>query len=213
MIGRLRGVLLEVGDEEVMVEAGGLGYMVRCGVRTIAEMPALGAEVILYIDSQTREDGTKLFGFLSRDERRAFELLLGVQGVGPKAALAILDVLSPPELATALIHEDRAAVERASGVGAKLAQRVILELKPKAAQLGEGFAGLTSHMGSQIGIGTRSAPMVSGNRNEAVTALIGLGVAEAQARTAVDQVIKANMPDMALPALIKAALKALGTQG
>ena len=213
MIGRLRGLLLEVGDEEVMVEAGGVGYMVRCGVRTIAEMPALGVETILYIDSQTREDGTKLFGFLSRDERRAFVLLLGVQGVGPKAALAILDILSPPELASALIHEDRAAVERASGVGAKLAQRVILELKPKASQFSEGFAGLTSHLGSQIGVGTRSMPMVTGNRNEAVTALIGLGVSEAQARTAVDQVIKANMPDMALPALIKAALKALGTQG
>ena len=132
MIGRLRGLLLERGEEEALVECAGVGYIVRCGVRTLADLPDLGREVILHIDSQTREDGTRLYGFLDKDERQTFIALLGVQGVGPKAALAVLDVLTPAQLAQAVAHEDKTSIGRANGVGPKLAQRIAIELKGKA---------------------------------------------------------------------------------
>ncbi len=102
MIGRLRGPVLERGDEEALIEAGGVGYIVRCGVRTLAELIE-GEEAILHIEAQTREDGTRLYGFGNKDERRAFQTLLAIQGVGPKAALAVLDVLAPAQLAHAVV--------------------------------------------------------------------------------------------------------------
>ena len=90
MIGRLRGELAEVGEEEAIVDVGGVGYLVRCGSRTLSRAPPLGDLVVLHIDSQTREDGTRLYGFLTREERHAFQLLQSVQGVGPKLALRIV---------------------------------------------------------------------------------------------------------------------------
>ena len=95
MIGRLRGVLAEVGEEDLLIDVGGVGYVVRCGARTLARLPAVGDEALLHIESQTREDGVRLYGFLTREERRAFVLLQAIQGVGPKAAQAVLDVLPP----------------------------------------------------------------------------------------------------------------------
>ena len=141
MIGRLRGTLLEASEEEVIVECGGVGYVVRCGVRTIAALPSLDSEVILHIESQTREDGTRLYGFLTKDERKAYVVLQGVQGVGPKAALSVLDILTPHELAQAVAHEDKTSVGRANGVGPKLAQRIVIELKGKALSDGRLRAG------------------------------------------------------------------------
>ena len=103
MIGRLRGVLAEVSDEEALIDVGGVGYVVRCGTRTLSRFPALGDEVLLHVEHQfNAETGPRLYGFLVRDERRAFAALQTVQGVGPKAALGVLDVLSPGELAQAV---------------------------------------------------------------------------------------------------------------
>lgn len=201
MIGRLRGVLAETGEEEALVDVGGVGYLVRCGARTLARMPALGDEVLLHVESQTREDGTRLYGFLSRDERRAFVTLQGVQGVGPKAALAVLDVLSPPELAQAASRGDKAAVARANGVGAKLAERIVVELKDKP--LGEGPALHPAAASAAVQV----APSVSG---EAVSALLGLGVAEPSARRAVDQALIRLGEEAAVAAVIKTALQELG---
>lgn len=201
MIGRLRGVLLERGEEEALVECAGVGYIVRCGVRTLADLPDPGAEIILHIDSQTREDGTRLYGFLDKDERQTFMALLGVQGVGPKAALAVLDVLTPSQLAQAVAHEDKTSIGRANGVGPKLAQRIAIELKGKVLLSG-------AFMPSAAPVAVRSAaPSISG---DAVAALIGLGVAEQQARVAVDTALKAAGEGVELPALIRASLKALG---
>lgn len=201
MIGRLRGLLLERGDEEALVECAGVGYIVRCGVRTLADLPDLGSEVILHIDSQTREDGTRLYGFLDKDERQTFIALLGVQGVGPKAALAVLDVLTPSQLAQAVAHEDKTSIGRANGVGPKLAQRIAIELKGKVLFSGE-------FIPSAAPVAARAAaPSISG---DAVAALIGLGVAEQQARVAVDTALKAAGEGVELPALIRASLKALG---
>ena len=199
MIGRLRGLLLERGEEEALVECAGVGYIVRCGVRTLADLPDLGREVILHIDSQTREDGTRLYGFLDKDERQTFIALLGVQGVGPKAALAVLDVLTPAQLAQAVAHEDKTSIGRANGVGPKLAQRIAIELKGKVLFSGDFIPAAP--------IAKAAVPSVAG---DAVAALIGLGVAEQQARVAVDAALKAAGEGAELPALIRASLKALG---
>jgi Holliday junction DNA helicase RuvA len=160
--------------------------------------------VVLHIESQTREDGTRLYGFLSREERSAFALLQTIQGVGPKAALAVLDVLPPPELATAVAREDKAAVARANGVGPKLAQRIVVELKGKP--LGAGLA-----IGPMAGFHTGApAPVAVSAAGEAVAALLGLGIAEPLARRAVEHAQGRLGEEPALPALIKAALQEVG---
>jgi holliday junction DNA helicase RuvA len=201
VIARLRGVLAEVAEEDAVVDVGGVGYLVRAGARTLARLPEIGGEVTFHVESQTREDGTRLYGFLTRDERRAFVLLQAVQGVGPKAALAVLDVLPPGELASAVAREDRAAVGRAQGVGAKLAQRIVTELKDKPIGGGDvaSFAPATPAATAQ--------PTAAG---DAVAALMGLGTAEPVARRAVEQALARLGEDAATAALTKAALQELG---
>lgn len=206
MIGRLRGLVADIEDEEALIDVMGVGYVVRCGARTLQRLPPLGDETVLHIDSQTREDGTRLYGFLSKDERSAFLALQAIQGVGPKAALAVLDVLPPPELVQAVAREDKAAVARANGVGPKLALRIVTELKDKP--LGAGLS-MPAHtgLGAVATPATEIQPSVTG---EAVAALMGLGVAEPLGRRAVETASGRLGPDAALPALIKAALQELG---
>lgn len=203
MIGRLRGVLAEVGEEEALIDVGGVGYLVRCGSRTLARLPAIGDETLLHIDSQTREDGTRLYGFLTREERQAFVILQGVQGVGPKAALSVLDVMTPPELAAAVAREDKALVGRANGVGPKLALRIVTELKDKPIGVGD----ITAFHAQVQAHAAPAAPSVAG---EAVAALMGLGTAETLARRAVEQAVARLGEDAALQAVIKGALQELG---
>jgi Holliday junction DNA helicase RuvA len=201
MIGRLRGELAEIGEEEALVDVGGVGYLVRCGARTLSRLPPMGAAVVLHIDSQTREDGTRLYGFWTREERQAFVFLQGVQGVGPKAALAVLDVLSPPELASAIARDDKALVGRAQGVGPKLALRIVVELKDKPIGGGDIATFAPSTPAASPG------PSVAG---EAVAALMGLGTPEAVGRRAVEQAIARLGDAAALQAVIKGALQELG---
>ncbi len=201
MIGRLRGLLLETGEEEVLVECAGVGYIVRCGVRTLSDLPELGVEIVLHIESQTREDGTKLYGFLGKDERKTFQALLTVQGVGPKAALAVLDVLTPSQLAQAVAHEDKTAVGRANGVGPKLATRILIELKGKVLGGGD-FEPIMLRA-----VPAAAKPTVTG---ESVAALIGLGISESQSRLAVDKAVQELGAEAELAAVIRASLKAMG---
>lgn len=203
MIGRLSGVVAELEPEECLIDVMGVGYVVRCGARTLSRLPPVGEPAVLHIDSQTREDGTRLYGFLSREERGAFVLLQAVQGVGPKAALSVLDVLPPGELAAAVAREDKAAVGRAQGVGPKLAQRIVTELKDKPIAAGL----MLGHTPVQAGAADSLPPPVAG---EAVAALMGLGIAEPAGRRAVEVVAARLGPDAALPALIKAALQEIG---
>lgn len=202
MIGRLRGVLAEVAEEEALIDVGGVGYLVKAGARTLARLPELGTEVVVHVESQTREDGTRLYGFLTREERRAFVLLQGVQGVGPKAALAVLDVLPPPELALAVAREDKTAVARAKGVGARLAQRIVVELKDKPIAAGE----VAAFAVSQAPEPAAPQPTAAG---DAVAALMGLGTAEPVARRAVETASARLGEDAEAAALIKAALQEL----
>ncbi len=203
MIGRLRGVVAEVGEEDVLIDVAGVGYLVRCGARTLGRLPALGDETILHIDSHWSEAaGPRLYGFPSREERRAFVMLQAIQGVGPKAALGVLDVLSPAELAGAVAREDKASVARANGVGPKLALRIIVELKDKPIA-----EGLVAGAAGPASAAAPSAPTAAG---EAVAALMGLGVAEITARRVVDQALIRLGEGAAEAALIKAALQELG---
>ena len=204
MIGRLRGALAEVGEEDALIDVSGVGYVVRCGSRTLSRLPPLGEEVLVHVETQTAEQtGARLYGFLSREERRAFVLLQSVQGVGPKAALAVLDVLSPHDLAAAVAREDKAAVGRAQGVGPKLAQRIVAELKDKPISDGPVLAG---HGPVPVPV----APPRATSSGEAVAALMGLGVAEMTARRSVEQASGRLGQEAETPALIKAALQELG---
>jgi Holliday junction DNA helicase RuvA len=204
VIGRLRGVVAEVGEEDVLIDVVGVGYVVRCGSRTLARLPAIGEEALLHVETQwSDQTGVTLYGFLSRDDRRAYLALRAIQGVGPKAALSVLDVLPPAELASAAARDDKAAVARAQGVGPKLAQRIVTELKDKP--LTELSA--SAFHPTQLVSAEPAKPSVAG---EAVAALMGLGVAEPAARRVVEQAVVRLGEDAEPGAVIKAALQELG---
>ena len=204
MIGRLRGTLVETGEHDCLIDCAGVGYVASCGARTLQRLPAPGDEAILHVETQwSQENGPRLYGFLTRDERRAFTTLLAIQGVGPKAALAVLDVLPPGELAAAVAREDKAAVARANGVGPKLALRIVTELKGKP--LGD-----VTFAPSAPGVHSAPSAPVPSITGEAVSALLGLGVAEVNARRAVDHAIIKLGDDADLSAVIRAALQELG---
>lgn len=204
MIGRLAGLVAEVGEEDALIDVGGVGYVVRCGSRTLGHLPALGEAVVIHVETQwTEQAGMTLYGFLGRDERRAFLALKTIQGVGPKAALAVLDVLPPAELAGAVARGDQAAISRANGVGPKLALRIVTELKDKPIADGP-VAGFHA---SALRSGEPARPSATG---EAVAALMGLGVAEPSARRVVEQAALRLDDQAEAPALIKAALQELG---
>ncbi|MGR4865768.1 Holliday junction branch migration protein RuvA [Caulobacter sp. LARHSG274] len=203
MIGRLRGAVAEIGEEEALIDVMGVGYVVRCGSRTLQRLPAIGDETMLHIESQWSESaGLRLYGFGAREERRAFVLLQAIQGVGPKAAMAVLDVLSPAELASAVAREDKAAVGRASGVGPKLALRIVTELKDKP--ISDGLV-MTGPPAAASAVPTKPAPT-----GDAVAALMGLGVAEVNARRVVEAAAAKLGDEATVQALIKAGLQELG---
>jgi Holliday junction DNA helicase RuvA len=205
MIGRLRGAVAEVGEEEALIDVMGVGYIVRCGHRTLQRLPAIGEEALIHVESQWSENqGLRLYGFLTREDRRAFVLLQAIQGVGPKAAMAVLDVLSPAELASAVAREDKAAVGRANGVGPKLALRIVTELKDKP--ITDGPVLMTAPSASSAA-SVLSKPAPTG---DAVAALMGLGVAEVNARRVVEAAAAELGEDATVQALIKAGLKELG---
>ncbi|HEX6867022.1 MAG TPA: Holliday junction branch migration protein RuvA [Caulobacteraceae bacterium] len=202
MIGRLMGVLAEVGEEDALVDCAGVGYVVRCGSRTLARLPAVGDEVLLHVETHwTQEQGPRLYGFPSREERRAFVLLHAIQGVGPKAALSVLDVLAPAELAAAVAHEDKAAVARANGVGPKLAARIVVELKDKP---------VSDRPAAAFHSSIKAAQPKPSNAGEAVAGLMGLGIAEPAARRVVDQALIRLGDEAEVSALVKMALQELG---
>lgn len=198
MIGRLRGAVAEIGEEDALIDVMGVGYVVRCGARTLGRLPALGDEALMHVESQFSEQaGVTLYGFLSRDDRAAFVMLRAIQGVGPKAALAVLDVLAPGELAAAVAREDKALVARAQGVGPKLAQRIVTELKDKP-------------IGSSAVAAFHAAPPPPSSAGDAISALLGLGIAETAARRVVDHAALRLGDGATSAALIKAALQDLG---
>lgn len=174
MIARLTGSVEIVGEDRVVVDAGGVGYLVFCSSRTLSRLPGDGATVRLHIETHVREDHIHLYGFLDRAEHEWFRLLTLVQGVGARVALAILSVLTPEEILRAVVAGDKVAVARASGVGPKLAGRIVTELKDRVGGIALGPAAARQPAGS---LGAVDA--------DAVSALVNLGYGRSEAFQAV----------------------------
>ena len=200
MIGRLRGRVDGRGDNWVLIDVGGVGYMVEGSPRMMDNLPSDGEAVSLSIETYVREDQLRLFGFLSEEDRSWFRLLMGVQGVGAKVALAIQGVLSGADLAQAVAADDKAMVARAPGVGPKVAQRIVQELKDKVPEAQ--FIAAASDM---------QAGDVSKALSEAMSALTNLGYQRAQANAALMAARdKLGADGDGVEALIRQALKELG---
>lgn len=180
MIGKLKGIIDALGDDWVLLDVNGVCYEVHCSPRTLGAMPLVGEAATLAIETYVREDQIKLFGFATDAERAWFKLLQSVQGVGAKVALAVLGTLSPQDLANAIALQDKVQVSRTPGVGLKVAQRIVLELKDKIPDLvlsGQPGAALSA-------VGTELAPEFPAAA-DAVSALTNLGYAQVQASAAV----------------------------
>ncbi|MDI3470672.1 MAG: Holliday junction ATP-dependent DNA helicase RuvA [Pseudolabrys sp.] len=203
MIGKLRGVIDSYGEDFVILDVQGVGYQVHCSARTMQALPAPGEAATLSIETHVREDQIKLFGFTSDVEREWFRLLQTVQGVGAKVALAVLGTLKPSELATAIAMRDKASVSRTPGVGAKVAERIVTELKDKAPK----FTALDPAVVQLSGaIEERRAPQPMA---DAVSALVNLGYAQPQAAAAVAAAARNAGAGADTAALIRQGLKEL----
>lgn len=201
MIGKLRGKIDAVGESHCVIDVNGVGYEVQASAKTLRNLKA-GDEVSLTIDTHVREDAIKLFGFQSEVERSWFRQLQSIQGVGSKVALAVLGVLAPADLATAIALGNAAAVEEAPGVGKKLAQRIVAELKDKAPALS--VAGLNAP-----GASAASSPPAGMSAAEAISALTNLGYNPSQASQAVAVAVQEFGKDADTAKLIKRGLKEL----
>jgi len=176
MIGKLKGIVDSHGEDFVILDVHGVGYIVHCSGRTLQKLPRPGEAAALAIETHMREDSIKLFGFASETERDWLRLLQSVQGVGAKVALAIQTALDVAELASAIACQDKAAIARAPGVGPKLAARIVSELKDKAAA-----SGAASAAAARVGLdGEKPAAA-----QDALSALVNLGYGRPQAAAAV----------------------------
>jgi Holliday junction DNA helicase RuvA len=203
MIGKLKGVIDSHGEDSIVVDVHGVGYLVHCSTRTLQALPGAGEAVTLSIETHVREDQIRLFGFLSDIEREWFRLLQTVQGVGTKVALSILSTLKPADLANAIALRDKASITRAPGVGPKVAERVVTELKDKAPAYGAVDPAVVRLTGA---LEERRAPRPVA---DAVSALVNLGYGEPQAAAAVAAATHATGEGADAAQLIRAALKEL----
>ena len=201
MIAQLRGTIMLIDDAGIVIDVAGVGYAVTVSGKTRAGLSAGDAAVTLHTEMQVREDSITLFGFVDAAERGVFRLLVTVQGVGAKAAMAILTVLGPDEIAAAVMSGDKAMVARADGVGPKLAQRIVNELASKIGTLP--VAGTPSAVAVSAG-GEAGAVGV-----DAMSALVNLGYGRAEAHAAIQRARAAGAGDD-LSALIAATLQELG---
>jgi holliday junction DNA helicase RuvA len=206
MIGKLRGAVDAVGAEHAVIDVGGVGYEVACSSRTLAALPPAGESVTLSIDTHVRQDAIRLYGFLTETERGWFRLLQSVQGVGSKVALSILSTLDTAQLAQAIALQDRAMVARAPGVGPKVALRIVNELKDKAPPASISASGLAPAAVAPAGTGPAggASPVA-----EALSALLNLGYAQAQANAAVSAALQKAGDPPRTETLIRLALKEL----
>lgn len=216
MIGRIAGRIDFRGPDHVLIDVGGVGYVVHVSDRTLAALPGVGEAAALYTDLLVREDLLQLFGFTSLVEKEWHRLLMGVQGIGAKASMAILGTLGPDGVSRAIAMGDWSAVKAAPGVGPKIAQRVVNELKDKAPTVMSMAAPTPPTDVAQPG-----APMIEpapqsaadgAAQAEALSALGNLGYAPAEAARAVAEAASDD-PEAGTPALIRAALRRLAPAG
>jgi Holliday junction DNA helicase RuvA len=207
MIGKLNGKVDAIGESHAIIDVNGVGYEVQCSARTLRNID-IGQMVSLTIDTHVREDAIRLFGFQSEVERSWFRTLQSIQGVGSKVALAVLGTLAPQDLANAIALGNWAAVEQAQGVGKKLAQRIVTELKDKAPALSVSV--LSAGGGAtKGGAGASSMPVANNAAAEAVSALNNLGYNPAQASAAVAIAMRELGDEADTAKLIRRGLKEL----
>ena len=196
MYAHIEGIVAEKDQDSIVLDAGGVGYLLNVSGATLAAAPAVGERMKRYCTLNVREDAMELCGFYSREEKRMYERLRGVTGVGSRTALQILSTLSVRDLSIALVTGDAAALTRVPGIGKKTAQRLVLELKDKVED---------AQLAGQAAVAPK--PAANGAEAEAVAALISLGYSSAEAARAVSQVAgQSQEPDK----LIFLALRGLG---
>jgi len=199
MIGKLRGIIDSIEEDSLLIDVGGVGYQVFCSGNTLRKIPGRGEAVSLAIETHVREDHIHLYGFLEKIELEWFRILTTVQGVGNRVALAILSSLNPEQLMSAIAAQDKSAFKAVSGVGPKLSERIITELKTKVKSFASQPIVITPGKGKQ----PAPAP------HEAVSALVNLGYNRAEAYTVIAKIANQNS-DMEVAELIRAGLKELG---
>jgi Holliday junction DNA helicase RuvA len=203
MIGKLKGIIDSYGEDFIILDVGGVGYQVHCSARTLQELPASGQPATLSIETHVREDQIRLFGFSSDVEREWFRLLQTVQGVGARVALSVLGTLRPSELATAVAMRDRAMVARSPGVGPKVAERIVTELKDKAPAFVDIDPAVVRLSGA---LEDKRAPQPVA---DAVSALVNLGYGQPQAAAAIAAAARSEGADADVSRLIRVGLKEL----
>jgi Holliday junction DNA helicase RuvA len=203
MIGKLKGIIDSYGEDFVIVDVGGVGYLVHCSARTLQGLAAPGGAAELAIETHVREDQIRLFGFTSGHEREWFRLLQTVQGVGTKVALAILSTLRPVELGNAIAMRDKGSLARTPGVGQKLAERLITELKDKAPALASVDPAVVRLSGA---LDDDRAPRPV---RDAVSALVNLGYGQPQAAAAIATATREAGEHADTARLIRLALREL----
>jgi len=200
MIAYVKGILAMVNDQSVVMDVNGVGYLVNVSTATLSRLPVKGSQLQLFTYMQATESGQFLHGFLTQEEVRMFTLLISVSGIGPKVATATLGALSPQEIIMAVIAEDAIALSKAPGIGKKTAQRLVLELrdKIKTSDAWEESSGMVAQ--------TMAGASSSGEKQDAMDALLALGYGRAEAMQVVLEVAEDGMmADM----LIRQALKKL----
>ena len=204
MIYKLKGIIDTVGVDYVILDVSGVGYGVFCSGNSLRQLPAKGESISLFIETHVREDHIHLFGFATEKEKDTFNIITKVSGVGVKVALAILSVLSPSQLANAIVAQDKAAFKSVSGVGPKLASRIVTELKDK---FGSIVADDSVKLAKDNNVES-SGQFGAGDITDAVTALVGLGYSRSDAYNAIINVAAQN-DNAPIDILIREGLKEL----
>lgn len=203
MIAYLKGRIADIAEENVVLEVNNIGYNVKITGRTLGMLPTVGEEIKIYTYTYVREDAIHLYGFLTRDDLNMFRLLITVNGIGPKGALAVLSVMDADELRFAIISGDAKAISRAPGIGGKTAERAILDLRDKVS-IEDSFVNKESERYQE---GMESAGAADSVIKEAAEALTALGYSASDALRAVRQV--ENAGDLSVEEVLKLALKKL----
>ena len=199
MYAYIKGILTEITEDAIIIENQGIGYEIAVPGQVLDYLPSVGEEVKIYTYHYVREDAILLYGFLTKEDVKIFKMLIGVSGIGPKGALAILSVLSTDDLRFAILGDDAKAIPKAPGVGAKTAQRVIIELKDKLS-LEDAFEQKLANQAQKAELN----PAV-GVKNEAILALTSLGYSQSEALKVL-QGIEIS-PDDQVEDVLKMALK------
>ena len=197
MIGKLSGKVDSQGDDYVIIDVNGVGYLVYASGKTLGKL-AEGEFYKLFIETHVREEHIHIYGFLTLEEKNFFNLLQSVNGIGTRMALSILSSLTPSDIQIAVNNEDKNIFKAISGVGAKLAERIVLELKGKVAKISSGSAIIKESLNIK-----NITPVAS---NEVIKALVNLGFSRFEAQNAVQGIITQN-PEISIDELIKTALK------